>query len=647
MRIIGKRNYNYKLIIILTVLMALLIIGQSSYKAESKTVNTSNLDLQLNSIYVSANAIFVDDNTVFIFSDSEKQVYIFDITEISKPRQISNYKWKNSQDYLLRAKMIKHNDLLVLAGSYGYEETIMELIILDISSLDKPILLGEYSSVNKTLTELVIRNNQLFLAFDLENQGFTGFEILDISDRTNIQQISEVIDDTYNEYMFYESDVGIIGNTVYLLANRTKINVYNITNSNNITKINNITLESIRGFEIYGNYIYTNGLDILNITNPLNLTFLEPPSQFTAGAHILRFGNRFVLSGGPNHIQILTVTNISNPVLSEDFNHEFFEYQISGSGGLNVIFLYNDILFIQRERLHMYDITILPLVEIKNRFGLISTIINSILMSIAFILVTVLISLKVFKKKQIEIQEQKRYDFFTIDNKSTDKKANLIKILRITTIIIIVQNTIFLVIAVLFSQILNNSPMMDFSTYSLIATLFIDLIYGIFFIISFFYLAFKMKEKLSFLAITLWVLWIGLALTYRVLNRFPTKYFILSIESNVNNYTISILFTLSSIVLMFAFYSSYQVLDRLTNLKGTRVLALYGISNFILSIVTTFAFIVLPEIYGYFVGVGYYFGIYITKLIVVPIIAIIIGIIFCVRLNQAMKSLIKTTIIPK
>jgi hypothetical protein len=97
---------------------------------------------------------------------------------------------------------------------------------------------------------------------------------------------------------------------------------------------------------------------------------------------------------------------------------------------------------------------------------------------------------------------------------------------------------------------------------------------------------------------------------------------------------------------MFAFYSSYQVLNRITNLKETRVLTMYGIINFILSIVSTFGFIILPEIYGYFVGIGYYIGIYITKLIIIPIVAIILGIIFCDRLNQAMKSL-KTTIIPK
>jgi len=648
MRIIGKRNYNYKLIIILTVLMALLIIGQSSYKAESKTVNTSNLDSQLNSIYVSADAIFVDDNTIFIYCDNEKQVYIFDITEISKPKQISNYKWKNSQDdYLVRAKMIKYNDLLVLAGSYGYEETIMELIILDISNLDNPLLLSEYYSINKTLTELLVKNDQVFISFDLENQGYTGFEILDITDRSNIQQISEVIDDTYDEFWrIHESDVGVHGNTVYLLANDTQINVYNITNSSNITKINNITFEEIHNFEIHGNYLYTNFLDILNITNPLNLTFLEPPSQNNTGSLISRFGDRFVVSGSEFYIQILTVSNSFNPVLSQDFSHKFLEYQVSGMGVLDVIFFYNDILFIQMERLHMYDITIHPLVEIKNSFGFISTIINSILMSIAFILVTGLILFKVFRKKQIKIQEQKRYNFFTIDNKSTDKKANLIKILRITTIIIIVQNTILLVIALLFFLSFSNSSLLNFTTYTLIATLFIDLIYGIFFIISFFYIAFKMKEKLSFLAITLWLLWIGLALTYRILNRFPTKDFINTIENNVNSYTISILFTLSSIVFMFAFYSSYQVLNRITNLKETRVLTMYGIINFILSIVSTFGFIILPEIYGYFVGIGYYIGIYITKLIIIPIVAIILGIIFCVRLNQAMKSL-KTTIIPK
>lgn len=425
-RISEKRNLCYLILILLILFLNTfatnLVISDlvvksvnknceahnSTIDSDKKTIN-DNSSPKINSIFnIYANAIYGEKNIVYIYSNQLSELAIYDISNLENSKQIGKYEWGNAKDFRFdKVKMKKQNDSLIIVGSFtDGDNKNLELIILNVSNPKKPIKLGEYFSANKDINDFTINNNRIYIGYDFTNQSFVGFEILDIADFSHIHRIGEVLEEANDPaWIIFDHDVGIYENLVYLSLNDSIINVYNTTNPNNITKINIGSFNNMRNFEIYCNYLYTSGRDILNITNPYNITSFHSTGSINSDSFIFRFGEWFLISNYGFHIEVFAVNETIYPYLQSIYINEFIDYQIYGMGTLDRVFFYDNLLFIQYERLHIYNITTGYDYTLISRTKLTNTIIISMLVITAIISAVVLIIYRQHKKQKKIIEK--------------------------------------------------------------------------------------------------------------------------------------------------------------------------------------------------------------------------------------------------
>lgn len=228
---------------------------------------------------------------------------------------------------------IKDNILFITLYNTG-------ILFIDITDPFHPIVLEELKVGNPF--DVQINENYLFVSDML----FNGISIVDISELYNpsiignIPQADNAEIKVLENYIFYLNDI-----------NEISLRVADVTNPENIIYVDKLLCESLKHFDIQGDFLFlldNNKLKIINISNKSDI-FVESEltlDLFDNLAKIKCFNNVCYIINN-NKLNIIDVHSITNPslidtILFEENNYDFdikedLLYIASGSG----IIIYN------------------------------------------------------------------------------------------------------------------------------------------------------------------------------------------------------------------------------------------------------------------------------------------------------------------
>jgi hypothetical protein len=232
----------------------------------------------------------------YIFQISGGSIAIFDISDLTNPRQVSML---NYGGYLYS---IEIND------GYGFIPTSDDVHILDLRDPESPYTL---SSILQNTANLQIENQYCYLA-----NRWDGWSIADISDPSN-----PVIVSSTNSKDRVE-DIRVDGNYIYLADWGGGIRIYDISDPANPLELGNYVSDGdFEALEIIGSNIYTwerdFGLKILDISDKMHPVLTDSIAYSGSIEDIVRYDTLLFLATGGGRI-----LNISDPSHPVDLNRE-------------------------------------------------------------------------------------------------------------------------------------------------------------------------------------------------------------------------------------------------------------------------------------------------------------------------------------
>jgi len=275
-----------------------------------------------------ATCVFVQDDYAYIIG-SPDAFEVIDISDPENPVKVGAIQQFNcSPSYRL-----------LVNGSIAYVSSGCGLDIINISNPEAPIILHKYHSIEAY--DLVLHNQIAFVA-----ARYNGFVILDVSDPSNPQNISQLFLN-YSTYDIYYSN-----KVVYLSDNNyglTIINVSDITNP----KIIPHTLKFDSTYNIVQNkdvlYLLTTLSEVysVNIMNPNNPQQLGVFDLGGNSEDVAIKGNFAFIANGLDGLVVLDIKNKTHPVLVSRVN----------SGNYSVkVYLYNVFAFVVTQYRHACSI---------------------------------------------------------------------------------------------------------------------------------------------------------------------------------------------------------------------------------------------------------------------------------------------------
>ncbi len=209
-----------------------------------------------------ANDIFIFKNYLYV-AVREQGLYIFDITEPSKPIFKSMYE--------VNYGGVRH---VVANGHYAYLYKDSKLFIIDIDDPVKPKKVSELQIDYSRMSNLEIKDNYLYLLSSEYDSGNGYLKIIDISDSKNPDIISNISVSASNTMAF-------MNNYLYL-AGGGEIDTYDISDKSNpiLKSTYNGRLNQYKDITIVGHFMYAS----TGIYKKLEILTLLIPDRPTRGS---------------------------------------------------------------------------------------------------------------------------------------------------------------------------------------------------------------------------------------------------------------------------------------------------------------------------------------------------------------------------
>ncbi|NPD89329.1 MAG: hypothetical protein HGN29_11435 [Asgard group archaeon] len=240
--------------------------------------------------------ITIDGDYAYV-CDHSNGLQIFDITDLSTPLLVAyfndsltatsvviqgNYAYVSDADYGLKIFQIYEpitpivrNTVdtpgaslsLTLFGDYAFiADDGGDIQVLDISNPLNPQIVGTGTFTGSSRFGLSIQGNYLYVA----NMDFSagGLVIFNITDPKN-----PVLADEWYQLTSAAMDLVVSGDFVFVADSALGLCVFNITNPHNLIYETSLSLDTLSGLTISGNYIYaanSSGMIVVDISNPLN-----------------------------------------------------------------------------------------------------------------------------------------------------------------------------------------------------------------------------------------------------------------------------------------------------------------------------------------------------------------------------------------
>ena len=222
--------------------------------------NDLNYNLELFSKFTNVSAVVNVEiiDTIAILSDEILGMLIINISDVSNPTLISNF--QKNEASVFDAKYYD-NCIFVAHGREG-------LVIVDISNITNPKEIGSLDNTGIVWTFEIVNN----IAFVVDR--VQGLEILNVSNKANPYVLSR--------YSGQPFDVQIENNFAYIAAGIGKgLEIIDITDLYNPIKVSQFStgVEDAVSVTIKNGLAYLssrkNGLNIISISNPYNLIFIN------------------------------------------------------------------------------------------------------------------------------------------------------------------------------------------------------------------------------------------------------------------------------------------------------------------------------------------------------------------------------------
>ena len=296
-------------VIVLLVLSIGLVSSTQSVQLNSNFGKTISLNSE---IVRGGSTIYANDSLVYLLGD----YYRFEIYDVSNKEEIEvvgrfNYSSDLTRDY---------SDLIVQNGYfYFFSQEINRVTILDCSDVSNIIIKAAYTLPDATYTKIAVRD------WNILTLTSTEFSIYNF---TNFSPVSLL--DTYTNASSSFSDLTVQGNYSFVLDTNYGLAIFNITDSSNILKADDLMLNGTSDytdFYVTDDYVYIyedgKGLHIYDISNPIapsNVTKYEF-FGYTIYDLLIKDNNAFVLHSGS--FDILNISNLLDIQLIGTYTTEY------------------------------------------------------------------------------------------------------------------------------------------------------------------------------------------------------------------------------------------------------------------------------------------------------------------------------------
>ena len=212
--------------------------------------------------------------------------------------------------------------------NYGYVSANGEMFIYDIEDFSSPL---SNFSLNTTefsvgvVNSITVENNLAYIpSWDASTGESPGFTIVDVSDKSNPQLISNTILPSENQF----THKIIVNNSKLYVASSNGIYVYDISDTISPSYVSQIGSESITDMYLENNLLYAtswvNGLHVYNISDPSNLILTNNINEdFTQARRIDIKDNYINIAFWSGSLARYDKSqNPSNPVLVSSFTSQ-------------------------------------------------------------------------------------------------------------------------------------------------------------------------------------------------------------------------------------------------------------------------------------------------------------------------------------
>ncbi len=251
-------------------------------------------------------AIIYSNNTVYNVEGYEG-IEVLNVTNTSNIQEIVQFKFEN----IFTTDIALQNNLLYASDSK------QGLVVMNTTNKEEGLSLISITPLHINKTEFIeVSGNYAYM--DYQDDGFL---ILNISDPYHPSIIG-------NATVAHDSDdIAISGNHAFLVGSDTKLMIFDISNHSSpqvvshITSLNDVVLNA-KQIKIYKNYAYlslgTNGLAVLDISNPLNISLVNHYNLQVDSLSI--FNDIAFISSKKGDFNALIALNITDPLNIEELS---------------------------------------------------------------------------------------------------------------------------------------------------------------------------------------------------------------------------------------------------------------------------------------------------------------------------------------
>jgi hypothetical protein len=309
----------------------------------SQTINVNPTGFQINNITLTSistvgiTGLSIIGNSAYVLASTGPTGYF--LVDISSPNNLTGIP-------------LSTNNLTgmfdsVIQGKYMYTINSTNLVVSDISNPSNPIIVSTgYITSNSNYKKLTVNNQYAYvindtgilwvmnIAINSSPTGaifFTGPTGATGYNSYTGARVSTSITDTF-DMMIYE-------NILFISSNSSSLKLYDVSNIRNIVNIsigsNYTPSASYKGLYVSNNYLYSllsvpNTLQIIDISNPFNLTNVNSNNKLTSlslsfnPAYITVAGKyAYISNSNNNSITIVNVNNPKNPSIIQNISLSF------------------------------------------------------------------------------------------------------------------------------------------------------------------------------------------------------------------------------------------------------------------------------------------------------------------------------------
>lgn len=296
------KQYPVKFFIICIVLFLNLVMISSSI-SQTDEVEISFEEIGQIDTPGMARHVVIRDNIAFVtdmgsMTSSYGGLLIYDVSDPTSPTELGHF-----YDGGRAHELLVEDDFVFVADNEGGLE------IINISDLTNPVKIGEFEGVING----VHKDGHLLYLSDY----FGGLIILDI---TNLTHPVEITRYTEVEHPLLRLNV----NNLAYVAVETGLDVLDISNPANLTKLASLSYDfHVYDLKIVGNLAYMacsrsifepgEGLKILNSSNPLNLTLIGSYYDGGRAIDLILHEEYVIVSDYNDGLEVIDISDRSNP----------------------------------------------------------------------------------------------------------------------------------------------------------------------------------------------------------------------------------------------------------------------------------------------------------------------------------------------